>query len=50
LEKIETATDIETDIQARKCSFRVAPDVDYNTKLAEYAQSNTHLAGYSPAE
>jgi hypothetical protein len=50
LEKIETAIEISTDIQARKCSFRVSPDVDYKSKLAEYAQTNTHLAGYSPAE
>jgi hypothetical protein len=50
LTKIETATDIETDIQARKCSFKVDPSVDYQAKLAEYAQTNTHLAGYSMAE
>jgi hypothetical protein len=50
LEKIETATDINTDITARKCSFRVSEGVDYQAKLAEYAQTNTHLAGYTPAE
>jgi hypothetical protein len=47
LTKIETATEIETDIQARKCSFRVDPSVDYQTKLAEFAKTNTHLAGYT---
>jgi hypothetical protein len=50
LTKIETATDIETDIQARKCSFRVSTDVDFSSQLVEFAKTNTHLAGYSVAE
>jgi copper chaperone CopZ len=48
LEKIDGVTDIETDISGRSCSFKVTdPDVDYNSKLAEFAKSNEHLAEYS---
>jgi hypothetical protein len=50
LAKIETATDITTDIPARKCSFKVDPDVDYQEKLVEFSATNTHLAGYTVEE
>jgi hypothetical protein len=47
LEKIQGVTDIETDIPNHMCSFKLTkPDVDYKAKLAELAQTNTHLAGY----
>ncbi|MDP7302703.1 MAG: hypothetical protein QGG09_06355 [Pirellulaceae bacterium] len=48
MQKIDGVTDIETDIAGRLCSFKVTdPDVDYNSKLAEYAKSNEHLAEYT---
>jgi hypothetical protein len=50
LQKIETASDIETDIGQRQCSFKVAPTVDWKAKLVEFAKSNTHLAGYTIRE
>ena len=28
------------------CTFRVKSDVDYQTKLAEFAKTNDKLAGY----
>lgn len=40
-------TDIETDINERVCSFRVNKDVDYKARLAEFAKTNTHIAGYT---
>jgi len=47
LEKIDGVTDIKTDIAGRLCSFKVTdPNVDYRSKLAEYAKSNEHLADY----
>ena len=48
LQKIDGVTDIQTDPAKRICSFRVTnPDVDYKAKLAELAQTNTHLADYT---
>jgi hypothetical protein len=48
MEKIEGVTNIETDTTNRVCSFTVTkPDVDYLSKLEEYAKTNTHLAGYT---
>jgi len=45
--KIDGVTDIQTDPTNRTCSFKVTnPDVDYKEKLAEFAKTNTHLAGY----
>jgi hypothetical protein len=47
LEKIDGVTDIETDVPNRTCSFKLTnPDVDYKAKLKEFAQTNTHIAGY----
>jgi hypothetical protein len=47
LEKIDGVTEIETDIANRTCSFKLTkPDVDYKAKLAEFAKTNTHIAGY----
>ena len=39
--------DIETDTSNRICVFKLTkPDVDYQAKLAEFAETNKHLAGY----
>ena len=46
--KIPGVTDIETDIDARRCTFKVTdPNVDYEAELAKYAETNTHLADYT---
>ena len=46
--KIEGVMDIETDTVGRTCSFRLEqPDVDYETQLTEFAESNPHLAEFS---
>jgi hypothetical protein len=48
LEKIDGVTDIQTDTTNFVCTFKVTnPDVDYESKLAEFAQTNSHLAGYT---
>ena len=45
--KIEGVTEIQTDTSNRVCSFRIEnPDGDYLDKLAEFAETNTHLAEY----
>jgi len=44
--KIDGVTNIETDPVKHVCSFKVKPGVDYESKLAEYAKTNEHLAGY----
>jgi hypothetical protein len=47
LEKIDGVEDIETDPTNLVCSFKVTnPDVDYESKLAEFAETNEHLADY----
>ena len=47
LNKIDGVVDIETDTANRICVFKVTePDVDYQSKLAEFAETNKHLAGY----
>jgi hypothetical protein len=47
LEKVDGITDIQTDPANRVCSFHVTkPELDYEAKLAELAQTNEHLAGY----
>jgi hypothetical protein len=47
LVKIEGVTDIETDIANRTCSFKLTkPGVDYKARLAEFAKTNSKLAGY----
>ncbi|WP_145420647.1 hypothetical protein [Planctomycetes bacterium K23_9] len=46
--KIKGVSDIKTDISGRNCTFKVSdPDVDYKGKLKEFAETNTHLAGYT---
>jgi hypothetical protein len=48
LEKIESVTDIETDIANRVAKFKLTKaDVDYQTLLAEFAKTNEHLSGYT---
>jgi hypothetical protein len=48
LSKISGVTDIETDTNARTCTFKVTdPNVDYEAELAKYAETNTHLADYT---
>jgi len=47
LEKISGVTNIKTDPTKRVCSFTVPEgSTDYSAKLAEYAETNIHLAGY----
>lgn len=47
LNKIDGVVVIETDTAKRICVFKVTePDVDYQSKLAEFAETNKHLAGY----
>ncbi len=46
MKKIDGIIEIKTDVPGRICTFRVKPDVDYQTKLAEFAQTNEKLAGY----
>ena len=45
--KIEGVTEIQTDPVKRVCSFRLTkPNVDYQSQLAKFAETNEHLAGY----
>ncbi|NQU20800.1 MAG: hypothetical protein HQ567_05915 [Candidatus Nealsonbacteria bacterium] len=44
--KIDGLTDFEADLSDRTCTFKVKPDVDYKTKLAEFAETNPKLADY----
>jgi hypothetical protein len=47
LQKVEGITEIQTDTSNRTCTFQVTdPDLDYQAKLAELAETNSHLAGY----
>jgi hypothetical protein len=47
LEKIGGVIDIETDVDGRLCTFKVTePDIDYKSKLEEYARTNDKLADY----
>ena len=47
LEKIDGVENIETDTANRVASFSLTKsDVDYKTKLEEFAKTNTHLKGY----
>ncbi|HMO13477.1 MAG TPA: heavy-metal-associated domain-containing protein [Pirellulaceae bacterium] len=47
LQQIPSITEIETDPVNRTCSFKVAKNVDYKRKLAEFAKSNDHLKDYA---
>jgi hypothetical protein len=48
LAKIEGVTDIETDSSNRVCSFKVPKsNTDYAAQLAKFAETNSHLAGYT---
>lgn len=46
--KIDSVTDesIETDIGNRAASFKVASTVDFKSKLAELAKTNSHLKDF----
>ena len=45
--KIDGVTDIETDAKNRVCTFKLtSPGVEYQPKLAEFAESNPDLADY----
>ena len=42
--------DVQTDIAQREASFKLTKlDVDYESKLAELAEDNSHLAEYKIA-
>ena len=45
--KIETVSDIETDTEKLVCSFRIGKDVDYKSRLEEFAKTNEHIEGFS---
>ena len=48
LQKIDGVADIQTDVEGRKCSFKLSdPDASYKDQLAEMAKTNEHLTGYS---
>lgn len=48
LAKIDGITDIRTDTSKQVCSFVLTkPDVDYKSKLDEFAKTNSHLEDYS---
>jgi hypothetical protein len=46
LVKIDGVIEIEADVPSQTCTFKVKPGVDYKTKLAEFAKTNSKLAGY----
>jgi hypothetical protein len=47
LEKVDGIVDIETNTGDRTCSFKVTnPDLDYEAKLSELAETNEHLAEF----
>ena len=46
LEKIDGVIEIVTDVPGRTCTFKVKPDVDYETRLAEFAKTNDKLVDY----
>jgi len=47
LEKVEGITNINTDPTARKVTFNLTSDeVEYESKLAEFAKTNEHLAEF----
>lgn len=48
MEKIDGVVEINTDTANTTCSFKVTkPDVDYKSKLEEFAKTNSHLKGYT---
>lgn len=46
MEKINGVIEIVTDVPGRTCTFKVKPDVDYDTRLTEFAGTNDKLADY----
>jgi len=47
LEKVDGIVDINTNTTDRTCSFKVTePDLDYEAKLNELAETNEHLAEF----
>jgi copper chaperone CopZ len=46
LVKIDGVIEIEADVPSQTCTFKVKPEVDYKTRLAEFAKTNSKLAGY----
>ena len=50
LTKVEGVSDIETDVNDRICSFKLADaNVDIEAKLNELADTNEHIKGWSMA-
>jgi hypothetical protein len=48
LQKIEGVSDIETNVAARSCKFKLSnPELDLVAKLNEFAKTNSHIAGYT---
>jgi len=48
LAKIEGVKEVETDVEGRKVTMKLTKaDVDYQSKLKEFAETNEHLEGYS---
>jgi hypothetical protein len=51
LQKVTGITDIETDIGARLCKFKLKDEnFDLASKLTELAENNSHMTGWSLVE
>jgi hypothetical protein len=51
LQKIEGVSDIETNVAARICKFKLSnEDFDLVAKLDEFSKTNSHIAGYTIVE
>jgi hypothetical protein len=51
LQKVAGITDIETDIGARLCKFKLKDaNLDVTGKLSELAATNSHMTGWSLVE
>lgn len=46
MKKLEGVSDIECDTKNRVATFKVT-DKEYETKLAEFAKTNSHLADFT---
>ncbi|HVC92897.1 MAG TPA: hypothetical protein VND64_04355 [Pirellulales bacterium] len=51
LQNVAGITDIETDIGARLCKFKLKDEnLDLAGKLSELAETNSHMSGWSLVE
>jgi hypothetical protein len=47
LSKIEGVSEIETDIAGRTCTFKISDPSELESQLAEFAETNSHLEGFT---